>query len=735
MSHGRPVIRVSRGAAAEPTPLHPDAAASGANGRVALGLARHRAGDLATAERHYRAALRVAPDDADALHMLGVVRGARGHPAEAEKLLRAAIALRPGRAEPWSNLGSLLLRFDRAADAAAALREAIARDPGLADALANLAGALLALDQPVAAEQVARRAVGEQPRHAVALANLGGALLAQGRVDEARESLEAAAAEGRHSTALLRNLGQVRLAGGDVPGAETAFRQALAHDADDLECQRGLAFALARLRRLTEAEALLEHYVARRPQPSNAHFMLGHLRVLAGRYAAGEAVLRQGALRPDAPAAEASTWLFDLNYMPAVPQPTLLAEHVAWGRRYAGGIVAESPRRSRDPDRRLTLGFVSPDLRAHAVSFFLRPLLAHIDADAFAVTAYANVATPDVVTDELRGLVAGWRDIRKSPDDAVAAAIRDDGVDLLIDLAGHTADNRLLVFARRPAPVQVSYLGYPATTGMDAMDARIVDRWTDPPGADAFATERLCRLERCFLAYAPTAYPEITPPPVAARGEVTFGSFNNLAKLNDAVVALWSRVLSAAAGSTLLLKHDASGDEGVQEHLLRAFAAHGIERRRLRFLPRTPDLVSHLAMYGEVDIALDPFPYTGTTTTCEALWMGVPVVTLTGAHHASRVGLSVLTAAGFPAGVASDPDDYVRTAVELARAPALLTALRSMLRPGMAASALCDGAGLAQAFTAALRDLWSEWCATGCIRRPAHPAAGPDRAPTGAAAA
>jgi protein O-GlcNAc transferase len=395
-----------------------------------------------------------------------------------------------------------------------------------------------------------------------------------------------------------------------------------------------------------------------------------------------------------------------------------VAEHRAWDRRYARSLRGPVAERPRDPDRRLNVGFVSPDLRAHAVSFFLRPLLAHIDADAIAVTAYANVAAPDLVTEELRGLVGEWRDIRGLSDDAAAAMIRADGIDLLVDLAGHTADNRLLVFARRPAPVQLSYLGYPATTGLAAMDARIVDRWTDPPGTDGHATERLYRLDRCFLAYAPSSYPEISPAPVLARRAVTFGSFNNLAKLNGAVVALWARVLSAVPGSSLLLKHDASGDEGVQEHLLRQFAGHGIDRARLRFVPRTPDLVSHLATYGEVDIALDPFPYAGTTTSCEALWMGVPVITATGSHHASRVGLSILSAAGFAAGIAGDADDYVRTAVELARAPSLLVALRSMLRPGMAASPLCDGAGLARAFTGALRELWAEWCATGIISRP-----------------
>ena len=699
-------------------------AAAPAHAALALALAHHRSGDLAAAERHYRDTIRRHPENVDALHLLGVVRGARGDVAQGERLIRAAIALRPDQAAPWSNLGSLLLRARRPAEAAAALREACARDPDQPDTLANLAGALLELQQPLAAEHAARRALATAPDHAIALANLGAALLAQGRLSDAQKALGAALAAGHASVAVLRNWGQAQLAAGDAAAAEDAFRRALDLDPGDLECRRGLAFALARLRRISEAEVLLIDYVARRPLPSNAHFMLGHLRVLAGRQEAGRDLLRAGALRPDAPAAEASTYLFDLNYMPDVAPAARRVAHEAWDDRYARGLACQSPMPDPDPERPLRIGLVSPDFRAHAVSFFLRPLLSGLAADGLQVIAYANVAKPDVVTDELRQLVTGWRDIRTSSDDDAARLVRADRIDMLIDLAGHTADNRLLILARRPAPVQLHYLGYPATTGMAAIDARIVDCWTDPDGAETHVSERLVRLDRCFVAFAPTAYPEIAAPPFRRNGHVTFGSFNNLAKLNAAVIDLWAAVLRAVAGSRLVLKHDASADAGVQQQLQGSFAACGIAPERLSFLPRTPDLVSHLAAYADVDIALDPFPYNGTTTTCEALWMGVPVVTLTGDHHAARVGTSLLTAVGFAPGIAADAHDYVRTCVELARAPGLLEALRTLLRPEMAASPLCDGVGLAAAFSSALRTLWREWCAHGHIARAARAAAG-----------
>jgi predicted O-linked N-acetylglucosamine transferase (SPINDLY family) len=249
------------------------------------------------------------------------------------------------------------------------------------------------------------------------------------------------------------------------------------------------------------------------------------------------------------------------------------------------------------------------------------------------------------------------------------------------------------------------------------MDARIVDRHSDPDGSEAHASERLCRLDRCFVAYAPDSYPEVAPPPVLSRGSISFGSFNNIAKLNRDVVKVWAALMRAVPGSRLVLKHDVSHDPMVQAHFVRQFEGEGVTRDRLFFLDRTPDLSSHLALYAEVDIALDPFPYNGTTTTCDALWMGVPVVTLSGSHHAARVGTSLLSAAGFDAWIAADAADYVRTAAELAGSARLLKALRSLLRPELAGSALCDGAALACAFEQALRGLWREWCATGAIAR------------------
>ena len=697
--------------------------------RLAAAVARHRGGDLEAAEPLYRGLLELMPENVEVAHLLGLIEAARGRVAVGERRIRAGLVRCPERADHWSNLGNLLVRTGRLEEAFEAFREALRRNDRLVDAHANLAGAFLAAERFEAAEAAARRALELDRGHAVALANLGGSLIGQARYGEAGEPLQRARGLGRDTPALWLNLGHQRLAEGDASGAEDAFRRAVALDGGHMEARKGLGLALAKRRALSEAESLLEAYVAHRPEPSHAHFVLGHLRFLGGRHDEGIEPLRLGAERPAASAADGSTYLFDLNYLPGLPQPELLAAHRRWGARFAERPAppATAFANTRLPERRLRVGLLSPDFRAHSVSFFLGPLLEQLDRGVIEPYAYANVANPDGVTAQLRGQMAEWRDVWRMSDRAVVDLIRADGVDILIDLAGHTADNRLTAMAHRAAPVQATYLGYPATTGLPAMDARIVDGLTDPERTASHASERLCRLDRCFVAYRPTIYPETAPPPVLERGTISFGSFNNLAKLNTEVVELWASVLRGVPNSRLMLKHDVSHDPGVQRHLLKLFARNGIPGERLVFLERAPDFLSHLAAYSQVDVALDPFPYNGTTTTCEALWMGVPVVTLAGGHHAARVGVSLLTAAGLGAWIAQDGGEYLRTARQLAESPRLLAALRSLLRVQLAGSSLCDAAALARSFEQALRGLWREWCAEGEIRRADHPRCGASR--------
>jgi predicted O-linked N-acetylglucosamine transferase (SPINDLY family) len=400
-----------------------------------------------------------------------------------------------------------------------------------------------------------------------------------------------------------------------------------------------------------------------------------------------------------------------MHYLPQVPPAELFAMHARVGREMvenAGATLAPHDNRG-DPQRRLRIGYVSSDLRAHSVCYFALQMLEHHDRSAVEVFCYADTVRPDEMTARAKSLADEWRSITRLPDDAAAAMIREDRIDVLVDLSGHTVGNRLTVFARRAAPVQVTYLGYPDTTGLPTMDYRLTDSFADPAGdADARATEKLVRIDRCAWCYSPAS----SAPEITARkpGPITFGTFNALAKINSQVLAAWAAILRETPGSRLMIKAAAMSEASARERFTRAMAAHGIDKSRLVLAGHRADSREHLAMYAAVDIALDPFPYNGTTTTCEALWMGVPVVTLAGRAHAGRVGVSLLGAVGLSDLVAQDLEQYRRLAAGLAGDPDRLQRLRVELRDRMRRSPLMDGAGFARALESAYRQMWQSWC-------------------------
>ena len=350
------------------------------------------------------------------------------------------------------------------------------------------------------------------------------------------------------------------------------------------------------------------------------------------------------------------------------------------------------------------IGYVSGDFRRHSVSHFLLPVFRHHDRTAFEIHGYSNNALTDDVTERLTALADGWRLIFGLDDEAAARMIAEDGIDILVDLSGHTAHNRLSLFARQPAPVQVTWLGYPGSTGLKAIGYRLVDAITDPPGeADAHYSERLVRLDHGFLCYAPL---DQAPAPVPRpEGPIRFGSFNNPAKLSPATLDLWVKVLEAVDGSELLLKGRPFADPKVRQALLTRFGKRGIASDRIVLLEHIAAPEQHLAAYGEMDIALDPFPYNGTTTTCEALWMGVPVVTLLGDRHSARVGASLLTQVGLDSLIAHTPQDYIRLAADLAADYRRRAGLRGKLRAMMQNSPLCDGPGFTRRLENAYRGM------------------------------
>ncbi len=606
-------------------------------------------------------------------------------PANRIPALGRAIADEPGRPELHFELGAALFASGDPAGAAHAWAEAARLRPGWMAPLANRGMALHQLGQHGEAELALREALRLRPDNEPALTALAGVLHALGRHGEAAETAQRAAAVAPERPEPWTNLGLALHSLGRLADAETTYRQAIAAVPDS-------------------------------PQDAAmAVYNLGH--VLNDQWRSSEALAcfrRAVTLNPRyQPAWHAL--LFNLLYDPAQTEQTLRDEHLAWGRdiaRQLGGrtaAISGAAPGAHPASRRLRIGYVSPDFRSHSCAYFLQPLFAAHDQEAFEIHAYASVERPDTITDWFRAHTEHWRDIAGRSDEAIAAQIRADGVDVLVDLAGHTRGQPLGVFALQPAPVQLAWLGYPATAGLPQIGYRLSDAEADPPGAaDQLHVEKLVRLTGGLHCYqAPADAPALNELPALRQQDkhLTFGSFNNISKINPAVVAAWAGILRALPTSTLVLKAQLLGHAGARASLTAAFAAHGIGAERIELRPWLPRAENPLAAYHDIDIALDTFPYNGTTTTFEALWMGVPVVTLRGARHAARVGASILTHMGRSEWIATDVAGYQQIALGLATDLGTLAKQRGSLRSALRASTLCDAAGFARKLEATYREL------------------------------
>jgi len=499
------------------------------------------------------------------------------------------------------------------------------------------------------------------------------------------------------------NLGAVYSFTGKIADALDTYRKASALKPRDarLHSQIGTLLHLQQ----DHAGAIAQHTAALSLDPNYAKAYLGRAQARLGSHRPAEALADFDACLTRTPDdLEARSYrLMLLNYLSEISREELFAEHVEYGRyaQNAAGAQPLSNSHRGSPKRRLA--FISPDLRAHSVAFFLEPLLQNIDRTHFEIILYHDHFVTDATSERLRSHTSLWRNFVGKPHAQVAAQIRTDAPDILVDLAGHTGMNRLPVFAQRVAPVQISYLGYPNTTGLSTMDYRFTDAIADPPGdSDALHTEKLIRFAPCAWTYQPPAdAPASGPLPCLQGNPFTFGSFNNLSKVNAFTLRLWASVLRAVPGSRLMLK--SFGLDA--DHLRARFLTTGLDPERVVLLPPAATTAEHLACYHRVDVALDTFPYHGTTTTCEALWMGVPVITLHGDRHASRVGCSLLNAIGHPEWIAQDGDDYVRIALQFFQSHQTLAALRSTLRSELAAGTLMNHRAHAAAFADALARL------------------------------
>jgi predicted O-linked N-acetylglucosamine transferase (SPINDLY family) len=678
------------------------------------GLDHHRAGRLADAGACYREALAAAPDDPEANHLAGVLAFQSGHIEDAARHFARAAENDGSVAKYHGNFGAALLALRRYGEALPPLERAVALAPGDPTSLSNLATVLRETDRLEEAIAVARRATEAAPADAPSWTVLASALFRAGRHDEALAAAERAIACEPANVEALNLKGSLLHSAGRVADAVDVFEQAISLAPDYAEARCNLGLALLDAYRYDDAAMQYQLAIESRPDDTTGYGGLARALRLQGRIEDAMPLLRRAVeLAPDDPR-PAGNLLFNLLGSADTDGRRLLDEHRRWADRFAAPIAAAAgnPRHANDPDpaRQLRVGYVSPDFSVHPVGRLLLPVLRAHDRAAVEPFCYAASRRQDRVTAALRAASAGWRDVAGLGDAALVEAVRADRIDILVDLAGHTAGNRLLAFARRPAPVQASWLGYPSTTGLEAIDWLITDSIHAPPGAEAEAVERLMRLPHGLLCFgAPDEAPPVGPSPCGATGPVTFGSFNNPAKLSASVLALWSRVLAEVPESQLLLRYHVLEDPAACAHLRDRMAAAGIDPARIAFAGRA-DYREVLGAYGGVDIALDTMPYSGTMTTLEALWMGVPVVTLAGDRMAARQSAAHLTAAGLGELVASDRDGYLAIAAALAGDRDRLSALRAGMRARLQASPLCDAAGFAHDLESAFRGMWRDWC-------------------------
>jgi predicted O-linked N-acetylglucosamine transferase (SPINDLY family) len=707
-------------------------------------LQDHQAGRFADAERVYRQILAENPRHADALNLLGVVCAQTGRFESSAQFFRRAIEVHPSNAEYHYNLGNALRDQGLADDAIGAYRKAIALDPKYAAACNNLGNLLRGQGKLEEAIQLFGEAVRLKPDYLDAHLNMGVAYRQQGYLDKAmacyRTILQikpdhlrahfnfgvALREKGLYDLAIAAfqraislkpdyaeaysNLGSALRDKGSRDEAIEAYRRAIELNPDLAEAQSNLGISLSEKGMVDEAIAAYREALRLQPTLPAAHSNLaGSLRDTGRMDLAIEEYQRSVDLDPGA--ADLHSNLLYAIAMDAGRDPQrALAEHRLFSERHAAPFRGsiKPHQNDPDPDRRIRVGYVSPDFYSHPVGRFMLPMLRDHDHEHFQFFCYSSGQTIDDLTARIRKQSDVWRDIRNVPDADAAKLVREDQIDILIDLTMHTACNRLLMFARKPAPIQAIYLAYPGTTGLETMDYRITDIYMDPPGTNAELYSEENIHVNSYWCYHPLV-PELQTKaaPMTRKGYVTFGCLNSFAKVSEEAIRTWGSILAAVQHSHLQI-HSKAGQH--RQRVLNLLAESGATADRVEFIPMQPFL-SYMDQYGEIDVGLDTFPYAGGTTTCDAVWMGVPMVTLAGRTAIARAGVSILSNIGLPELIARSPEDYARIAIELARDPARLNELRNGMRKRMESSRLMDSKTHVREMEGVYREMWRRWCA------------------------
>lgn len=708
-------------------------------------IAHHQSGALPQAQALYRQILQTNPAHADALHLLGLIEHQMGHSVEGVALIERAIQANPLEAMYPFNLGNVLMDLHRFSDAVACYEKAVALQPRSEDALQGLAAALHAAGRMRDAAQCAQKITELHRQQASALLQQGNAFFEKKDLDQAAAcfrqllQLRPEFAEGYF------NLATVLQFQGKLDEAVATYRQAIILKPAYADAHCNMGRALKRQKKFDEAMASFRQALTLNPKLFEAHNNLGNTLFLQGRL--DEAVqsyrkalrLQPGAvdtqvdmatalinlgqideavrlyraiLTTDSPrrAEVHSALLFTLLLHHRCSADELFAEHQRYAQVFEAPLKPSWLPHANTPDaqRRLKIAYLSGDFCGHAVWYFIAPILPRHDRQSFEVFAYYNNTYRDGYTDHIEANVDHWLECSGLSDDELAARIRVDGIDILVDLSGHTAHHRLLVMARKPAPVQATWIGYPGSTGLTAIDYRITDPWQDPPGvAERLHSEKVVRLPSGMAFASEPQAADVNDLPALTQGHLVLACLNNLTKVNDAVIALWSRILQALPDARLLLGNVAEGP--VKQRIVNGFAKHGIKPARLMLQPRV-SLLDYLALHHLIDLALDPFPYNGGTTTMHSLWMGVPVVTLEGDHAVSRLSAAHLSRVDLPQFIAHSEEDYVQCVLRAALDLPGLNRIRQSLRQRMT-TGQCDPAVITGHLEAAYRTMWRTWCA------------------------
>jgi len=675
---------------------------------IDAGLALHKVGQLSEASGFYKQARELEPGNVEANHLSGLLAFQNGNAPEAARYFERAVAADPKNVKFLGNLGAAWLVTGRPEDALGVLEQAIEIDSDAVDVLNNLAAAYRDTGRLSDAATVANRAVSLRPDDAELQTNLAVALLGTEQADAALSAAQKAVDLAPKSPEAQNALGSAYLALRQREEAIRAFRVAVDVGPEFADATRNLALAYQEAKRLGDAAETYQKATERWPEDAAGFAGLARTSRMMGRSDTAIEAYRKALSLSPGNRRYHSNLLFSLIGSEKQNGKSLLAEHRKWHERHASPLKSAAPRDkfAIDRERRLKIGYVSADFRSHPVGRIVQPVIAAHDRSTVEVYCYSGTVKPDRVTAETEPACDHWRPVQNLSDNALCDLIGKDEIDILVDLSGHSARNRLTVFSRKPAPIQASWLGYMSTTGLTEIDYFVGDAIHTPEEFEEHFSENVLRLRRNLTCFSPPDdAPQVAALPAASTGHVTFGCFGNPGKINGACIDLWAGLLKSVEGSRLVLRYQGYEDQVVCQDFKNRFFKAGIDSSRIDFEGST-GYRQVLETYNRVDIALDTYPYSGTMTTMEALWMGVPVVTLAGNRTLARQAAAQLSAAGLDDLISSDAKSFVSIARSLTDDLDQLKKYRALLRSRLSNSPLCDAADLARALEEAYRSMW-----------------------------